>query len=451
MFIVSPYRFVSLSVGDFSNVMLQLHLNGTNGSTANAIDSSDSPKTITLNSGGTLSNIQQKFGATSFKTAGHMRLAGNQGLTTATGDFTLEAWIYPTAAGYGEIFCKSLTTGYWQWRLEIDPVSKLQARCYDNVTPSLVVNLISPSAMTLNAWSHVAFVRSGSSFKLFLNGALVDSSTFSGSLRTADEEVGIGACENGAATFAGYIDEVRISNVAQYTAAFTPSASPFPDSTITDANFADVSLLLHMNGSAGSTTFTDVAGNIITPNGGAQLSTTQSKFGGASFRGVSQYLTIADSTPLTMNTGDFTIEMWVWFDTSAGAYILYNKAAGTGFYPTQLWFDTNSHVAFRGFDDAGPTLVYNILGSTAVTANTWHHVAAVRDGSTFRLFLDGVSQGTATSGATLYTPTNPIAIGAYNNGVSPLLGYIDEVRVTKGVARYTANFTPPTAPFPNRV
>jgi Concanavalin A-like lectin/glucanases superfamily len=221
-----------------------------------------------------------------------------------------------------------------------------------------------------------------------------------------------------------------------------------------DPLFASNSLLMHMDGTDGSTTFTDVIGNTITRAGGAVLSTTQFKFGTASFRGnASSYLTIPHSTALDLVTGDWTIEFWVRLDNVGVNHMFINKGLGTGFYPWQLYFDSlTGKFVFRAFDNVGPSLIFSMAQTTSgPAANTWYHVAGVRDGNTFRFFVDGADAGTFTSSATLFTSTASISIGAYDNGIAAFQGYLDELRITKGVARYTAPFTPSASPFPDSV
>lgn len=215
-----------------------------------------------------------------------------------------------------------------------------------------------------------------------------------------------------------------------------------------DLYFADVSLLLHMDGSNGSTTFTDSSSNAltVTANGNAQISTAESKFGGASgyFNGTSDSLTFTDPA---LGTGDFTIEMWLKTNSSVQyAQLVGNETAGnTGF---TFLINNNS--------STGGQLAVYLNGTLRVSSssgdwsdNTWHHVALTRSGSTVTLWGDGTSLGTGTSSASFSGAATMVV--ARNNVYTPrnLVGYIDDLRITKGVARYTSTFTPPTAAFPN--
>lgn len=203
-----------------------------------------------------------------------------------------------------------------------------------------------------------------------------------------------------------------------------------------DADFASVVLLLHCDGADGSTTFTDSSGTpkIVTANGDAHIETDQSQFGGASgqFDGTGDSLSIASHADFGFGTGDFTIEFWVRpGNVGVGAKrIIY-------FNDDTLNCDINN----------GTIYVYNgsVRNFGSVAVNTWYHVAYTRSSGTLRCFLDGVSGYSGSD--TTNTAARTLTIGAKNTAVELLTGYIDELRITKGVARYTANFTPPAAAF----
>jgi hypothetical protein len=212
----------------------------------------------------------------------------------------------------------------------------------------------------------------------------------------------------------------------------------------TDPYFSSVTLLMHMDGTG--STFTDSSGTpkTITANGNATQSTAQSKFGGVSalFDGSGDYLSGATSDA-TRFPGDFTVEFW--------AFVLVHKSFN-------VWFDCRSAVSSTaGFaiasNSSGEMALFTnngfaITGSSAFTASQWTHFALVRSGSTITLYQGGQSVGTTTNSTHFSDGTLAVGISFadINHSVN---GYIDELRITKGVARYTANFTPPTAAFPD--
>jgi hypothetical protein len=204
-----------------------------------------------------------------------------------------------------------------------------------------------------------------------------------------------------------------------------------------DPDYAKVAALLPMNGTAGSTTFTDVKGNVWTPAGGAQISTAHSFFGSGvgAFDGDAR-ITTPHSDALALATGDFAIEFLVRF-TSGGACILVNKALATGLYPYQIWVDGAGAFGFRGFG-AGGNLDYSISGGTRALL-TDYFISARRSGSTFTLHVNDTLIGSATyAGALRSAAADPLSIGAYSDGAYGFYGYLGQVRITPGVVRPTS-------------
>lgn len=205
-----------------------------------------------------------------------------------------------------------------------------------------------------------------------------------------------------------------------------------------DPYYDKVTLLLHFDGSDGATTFTDnsPAPKTVTPFSTAQISTAQSKFGGSSLllNGSTDYLTIPDSAAWDM-AGDFTVECW-----------LYLAAAPTDVQQVILFNDTiQCYIKWPAallsfYDDS----IHS--GGTEITAAVWHHAAWVRSGATISQYLNGVLEESHNYAGAI-TPSG-LTIGMYMDGTSqPVNGHIDELRITNGIARYTAGFTPPVAPF----
>lgn len=214
-----------------------------------------------------------------------------------------------------------------------------------------------------------------------------------------------------------------------------------------DPIFASVSLLLHMDGSDASTTFTDNSpvGHTVTANANAQIDTAQSKFGGASglFDGTGDYLQVADAASLDFGTGDFTVEGWV-RPNASGVQGIVGKGDGAGSSGWTVFFNTgpNLHVYQGG--------AYRCTSNSNQSTGTWYHFAAVRSGSTWTLYVDGVAQtATGTSADNLDNASN-LRIGGQLTGIAgDYNGWIDDLRITKGVARYTANFSVPTHAYVN--
>lgn len=224
-----------------------------------------------------------------------------------------------------------------------------------------------------------------------------------------------------------------------------------------DPNFAFNSLLLHGNGTNGSTTITDNSPSpkTVTAVGNAQISTAESKFGGASiaFDGNGDYLTVPHNSAFSANA-DFTVECWLRMAELNRLQFVVDKRSGTA-NNTEWFFYIGSDNKFTAalFNTTSTGGVYlNATSSSVLLINTWHHTAFTLAGTTLRLFIDGTLEATnSTPTGTYATNTNQLIIGRDVSTVPgrDLNGYIDDLRITKGVARYTSNFTPPTLPFPD--
>jgi hypothetical protein len=222
-----------------------------------------------------------------------------------------------------------------------------------------------------------------------------------------------------------------------------------------DPYFSSVSLLMHFDGANGSTTLTDSSSNAfsVTRNGSAQISTAESRFGGSSLllNGTSDSIVLPAASAFNFGSDNFTIELWVRFASlSAAQRIGGGDLQGGGTYNWAIYKGSgSSSLVFLIGDGSSP---WN-MGSTGfgtVTVNQWHHVAIVRNGNTFTGYIDGVAGGNFSSSGSLVANSTNGAFFGFATG-DFFNGYMDEIRITKGAngARYTANFTPPTAAFPS--
>lgn len=192
-----------------------------------------------------------------------------------------------------------------------------------------------------------------------------------------------------------------------------------------DPYWDDVVLLMHMDGN-----FTDASkySHSVT-DGGMSLVASPVRYGSGSMQGDTFASASVSNAVLDVSSGDLTVEAWVYLGDTGYIYIVRSS-----------WY---FYVAADQKLRAGDGFSNNITSSSPMSLNTWHHVAYVREGSSHFLFVDGVSVG---SGTPAFTSTTTYSIGGSG---SSQVNYIDELRITKGVARYTTNFTPPVAPFPN--
>lgn len=216
-----------------------------------------------------------------------------------------------------------------------------------------------------------------------------------------------------------------------------------------DPYFANVVLLMHCDGTNGSTTFTDSSssGKTVTANGNAQLSTAQKKFGTASLRlpALGDYASLADSADWDFGSGDFTIEFFVRFDSVSGNRPLLAQRA-TGYCPWVISRSGTKLLVLLSFDNASWVAVPTLESATASIATaTWYYVAITRSGSTFKLWLDGTEVDSYTSASSFVNSSNSMVIGSASFAAPA--ANLDEIRITKSVARDVS--TVPTAAFPD--
>jgi len=238
-------------------------------------------------------------------------------------------------------------------------------------------------------------------------------------------------------------------------------------STVGDVFFPETKLLLPFDGTNGATATDDLSNlnNVIAFGGNASLSTARSKFGGSSchFDGTGDYVDIAPTdggtywtTGAAIDSGDFTVEFWLNVDTYAGAESSMcwisnygDNVGGWGIYQSSsegklYWWHYN-----------GSAWVYLNLGQgtrTALSVDTWYHLAVTRSGSAFRMFLNGTQEDSMTDSNDMSSSNggvqDGIRLGTINAALNyPVNGYLSDLRITKGVARYTSNFTAPTTAF----
>ena len=216
--------------------------------------------------------------------------------------------------------------------------------------------------------------------------------------------------------------------------------------TVGDVHFPKVKLLLPFDGSNGATSTTDNSNdnNSVTFVGTAQLSTAQSKFGGSSmlFDGNSDYLTVTNSSFSSLNTSGstFTIEFWVYFSSITGDQAPVNNYSGSS--GGLLINKNSSHVITANLSGDGA----DITGTTTVSAGQWYHIALSGSSGSYKLFLNGNQEGSTYTGS-IAAGSSTYQIGAFywsSTFYYGVNGYLDDMRFTAGLARYTSNFTPPT-------
>jgi hypothetical protein len=410
------------------------------------IDNSTNNFAITRN-GGTRVTSFAPFAPTSVYTAGqgasgyfdgsgdYLVISNNTNLNLGTGDYTFECWIYPLGATiYKGIFGKRASNVGWTMFLS-------------NVNPAYMGfyysgggnNIATSGPVISHAWSHLAWVKRSGTVYYYLNGKQVHSIATGPGDNTYDTVLGVSQNVGIVSEFFdGYICDARyVKGTAVYTADFTPPTSPL-------TAIANTQLLCNFKNAA---IFDSATKNDLETVGNAQIDTTTKKFGTGSleFDGTGDWLLLPDNPDLQLGTGNLTVEFWVYLatgDAGANRGLVSKGTASTGW---SVSLNTTQKVVFSYASST-------ITSSGAITLDAWNHIAVVREGTgsnQTKIYISGTNDGTGTV-STDFNQTNVMYIGANRAAGDPMKGFIDELRITKGVARYTANFTPPTRPFPDK-
>lgn len=217
-----------------------------------------------------------------------------------------------------------------------------------------------------------------------------------------------------------------------------PSASL--SCSVVDPNWAQTTALLSMD----STAWADAKGHVFSATGAAFSATGKFGAGSVNFATVGNRLTTPYSADFDFGTGDFTVEGWTYLTGGANTWReVVSRYAGvsTGYHI----FGLNQSSRLVMVVD-GSALVQ---GATSLSFNQWHHIAWAREAGTLRLFVDGQLDASGAVTQSL-SSANGLSLGAGNNGAEGMLGMLDEVRITKGVARYKTTFTPSTVALPRQ-
>jgi hypothetical protein len=356
----------------------------------------------------------------------YLETTNSSGLN-GTGNFTIEFWYYPIT-NTGMLF-NSRAGGTGGDGIDISTTL--------NITTASFV-YFSSATINLNSWTHVAIVRNGGNLLRYINGTLQGTSAIAANFDGTTFRIG-GNTQGNTGYLTGYISNFRVTNNAVYTSNFTPPTTPL-------TNIANTSLLLNFT-NAGITDATSK--NILETVGDAKISTVQSKFGGSSmfFDGSGDWLIVPQSPNINMGAGDFTFECWFYLTNTIVDFRMLASAISAS--------ESYSFIGLRGGGTGGRIEINFSNGSinldlnNSVSQNTWTHIAVVRYGTTVNCFINGNSIGTGTSSGQFNIGLGGMYIGRYGGGTAHgWPGYLDDLRITKGYARYTTNFTPPTSAFP---
>lgn len=365
-------------------------------------------------------------------------------ITIGSNDFTVEAWIYRTnsTAGYCGILCNQISGNNNTFRFEVDTSNKLLFTAWNAMAWSITGSITIPTFQ----WTHVALMRSSGTTKIFVNGVADGSSTGSPSFVASNFVLGSEVNSGPSSLYTGYISDARVVvGIAVYSmSGFTPPTSPL-------TNTIETALLVRGDniGMYDATT----NNNIVLKNAPVTSITVKKFNSSVYFNGTADFYLRFINNKNTQFVGDFTIEFWSNLISKVSSYpCLVNNYTS---------YTAGSIGIFAGHDSATTTKYQVTINGAAfpsaatiqstsnIVYNTWNHIALVRVGSIITLYINGASEGSVSNSSTISGVGQYWYIGADGDSISTsyLNGYIEDFRITNGIARYTANFTPPTGTF----
>jgi len=365
----------------------------------------------------------------------YLSVADNASLELGSSDFCIEGWYFPQsfAANLALVSKRANTTAVGAAIIYANSGSGALTFYASTNGSSYFWSGTTVGTMVLNQWNHFAVYRSGNNWYGAMNGVVSSMGSNSSSIYNNTDAWTLGGDTNG--NYAnGYIASSRIViGSAVYGASnFTPPTSPLTAITNTAL------LANYTNGAI----YDNAMMNDLETVGNAQISTSVVKYGTGSlyFDGTGDCLTTPSSVNANFGTGDFTIEMWVYANSiptySNAAFLVDSRTNASWFIflaSNKLYFGDSSSTEYNG---------------GTINTGAWYHVAICRSSGTTKGFVGGVQAFTFSDSGS-YAGSPVLTIGARYSNTLNLDGYIDDLRITKGYARYTSNFTPPTAAFPD--
>jgi len=362
-------------------------------------------------------------------------------LTLNTNDFTIDCWVYGISKARN--YPRVLQIGPQNVTWGSSQLAILYKHNDDNDSITLAMNGIGGNGMLIasgpindNQWYHVAVTRSGSTFTMYINGESVGTYTSTGSATgTGNKAILIGSSSSGDSDFNGYISDLRVFNgTVVYTGNFTPPTEPVSSSTAavhvigTDASIIDKSQTNNLK----------LFGNTTGSTAQAKFASSKSMY----FDAVGDYISIPVDEVYGFGTYDWTIETWLYCTKTGGFNAIFDTRVGTGTQAGNFgigMYNTGRVQLFSGGIFYYPT--------DTLSFNTWQHLAVVKNSGTTTMYFNGTAASSTYSDSRDYGSSQPVQIGKDDTTSNYFGGYMQDFRISKGLARYTANFTPPTAPL----
>lgn len=412
--------------------------------------------TLTSAVGPTGTGTNTTFDAANVRFGTHAANVGADGRITynntlfrpGTRDFTISMWVRPTSLSTFRIFAsRQGASGYNGWYLFLNTNGSITFSNWNASAEIFGLTLASAGSVVINAWHHIVVTRVGNTLNTYVNGVRTSNQAFTHNFGLdvgSTFRIGGGDPYYTTQNLNGQVDEVMVCYGSVYSGANinVPAVGFSSPSALYDPSIESVGLLLPMNGTNGSSAFVDRSSyaSSITANGSITQTNSDAKFAEygtcGSFAG--GHLSVPANSIFSFGTGDFTVEGWI--KTSVNS--IQASASRTlwrgGTNDNQLYLEVGTGKIVWGLGA--------LLSSGSVTDAQWHHVAACRASGTLRLFVDGVQAASAAYGTSVGT-SGACLVGAFDGSNGAFSGLMQDFRVTPGVARYTAGFTPPSRMF----
>ena len=463
--VVSTFNLVFITTTENSKkTTFLLKANGNNGTNGTITDSSSSGHTISYNGDAhpsTFTPYKDKGYSTRLNTAqSYIRTGSSADFDIGgTGDWSYEAYIrvdkdhtfgsYIRGFGLGAFYSTPKSFGLLLW--DNDNSGYMTVYWHDG---AMGRKLISSQKFETGKWNHVAISRTGTHIALFYNGEKIAyNSSYSNSINTGDTYAFIGHTGNGTEGFVGDVRGVRFINGSHtYNAANQIIAVPYDDvATVTNTKLLLGTLPYLKDESGQNQTFTyngTVEKTATNPFDTEMFDLTSNNASSVFFDGTSDYLSATSSSNFNMGSGDFTAECWFYgsdISSTSGAQAIITTADSSDYQG--IWLGINGVNTYFLIGDGGGSWNSYSAGSATLYQNQWYHLAFVRNGNSFKVYLNGVEDSSATSTVTLTNTNNLIRVGGRTVNSQYFHGYVADARVVKGTAVYTSAFTPTTSPL----
>ena len=362
------------------------------------------------------------------QTTDSLNAGASSAFDITSGNFTVEMWLYrPTGGAEQYLFSQRANSPVsgWEWRIN---ATNFQSFFFSG--GSIVTGL---TAIPTNSWVHLAVTRSTNTVKLFINGVEDNEATFSNGTSASTVNLLLGAGTTGGGLIVGYCSNARIVKGT----AIDFASTGIPTAPLT--NITNTSLLLNFTNAG---IFDNTGKNNLETIADCAINTTTKKYGTGSmeFDGTGDWLLARSNPNCSFETGDFTIEGWLYPTAVTGTdRVIWDTRASSGDLGMVLFITTTGTLSTY------TSGAVRLTSTSSLSANVWTHFALVRSSGTLAFYLNGTQSGTLPY-TTAITCPGRVSIGVRFDDLAPYTGYIDDLRITKGVAR---TITVPTKAYPD--